>query len=135
MVRVELRGIAKTSAKGRTYNYAWRGGPRLRGEPGSLEFMASYNEAVETRRTPEPGRFKSLVAIYKASADYSKIADTTRRSWAPWLDRIAQYFGDLRIAQFERPEKIRPAIRRWRGQWADRPDGKLFFSQKNSRHS
>jgi hypothetical protein len=24
------------------------------------------------------------------------------------LDRIAEYFGDLRIAQFDRPEKIRP---------------------------
>jgi integrase len=121
MVRVELKGIAKTSAKGRTYYYAWRGGPRLRGKPGSLEFMASYNEAVESRRTPEPGRFKSLVAIYKASADYAKIADTTRKNWSPWLDRIAEYFGDLRIAQFERPEKIRPAIRRWRSQWADKP--------------
>jgi len=45
MVKVELRGIAKTKAKGRTYYYAWRGGPRLRGELGSAEFIASYNEA------------------------------------------------------------------------------------------
>ena len=35
MVRVNLKGIAKVTAKGRTYWYAWRGGPRLRGEPGS----------------------------------------------------------------------------------------------------
>jgi integrase len=39
----------------------------------------------------------------------------------PWLDRIADYFGELRIAQFDRPEKIRPVIRRWRNQWADTP--------------
>jgi integrase len=37
------------------------------------------------------------------------------------LDRIADYFGELRIAQFDRPEKIRPIIRRWRNQWSDRP--------------
>jgi integrase len=121
MVRVELRGVHKLTVKDQTYYYAWRGGPRLRGEPGSPEFHASYNEAVESRRTPEPGRFESLVMLYKASPDYAKLADTTRRNWSPWLDRIADYFGDLRIAQFDRPEKIRPVIRRWRNQWADRP--------------
>jgi integrase len=120
-MKVELRGIAKVTAKGRAYYYAWRGGPRLRGVPGSPEFHASYNEAIDSRRTPEPGRFKSLVTLYKASSDYKKLADTTRKNWAPWLDRIADYFGELRVAQFERPEKIRPVIRRWRNQWADKP--------------
>jgi integrase len=121
MVKVDLRGIAKVTAKGRTYWYAWRGGPRLRGEPGSPEFMASYNEAIEGRRTSDAGRFKSLVTLYKASADYTRLADSTRRNWAPWLDHIASYFGVLRIAQFDRPEKIRPIIRKWRSQWADKP--------------
>jgi integrase len=120
-MKVELRGVVKATAKGRTYYYAWRGGPRLRGEPGSPEFHASYNEAIEGRRTPEPGRFKSLVTLYRASAEYKKLADTTRKNWSPWLDRIADYFGELRIAQFDRPEKIRPVIRRWRNQWAGKP--------------
>ena len=75
MVKVELRGIHKLTTKGRTYYYAWRGGPRLRGEPGSPEFMASYNEAIESRRTPDTGRFKSLVVLYKASTDYKKLAE------------------------------------------------------------
>jgi integrase len=121
MVKVELRGIAKVTAKDRDYYYAWRGGPRLRGEPGSPEFHASYNEAIESRRTPEPGRFKSLVVLYKASANYKNLAESTRRQWSPRLDRMGEYFGDLRIAQFERPEKIRPLIVRWRSQWADKP--------------
>jgi integrase len=122
MVKVDLKGIAKTRAKGRTYYYAWRGGPRLRGQPGSPEFMASCNEAIESRHTPDPGRFKSLVVLYRASADYKqKLADSTRKNWSPWLDRIADYFGELRIAQFDRPEKIRKVIRQWRNQWADRP--------------
>ena len=38
-----------------------------------------------------------------------------------WLDRIEEHFGELRIAQFDRPEKIRPVIRRWRNKWADKP--------------
>jgi integrase len=120
MVKIDLRGIAKVRSKGRVYHYAWRGGPRLRGEPGSPEFMASYNEAIESRRIPEPGRFKSLVVLYKDSSEYKKLAETTRKNWSPWLDRIADYFGELRIAQFDRPERIRPLIRRWRNQWADK---------------
>jgi integrase len=133
VVKVELKGIHTLKIKGRTYCYAWRGGPRLRGEPGSPEFMASYNEAIEGRRTPEPGRFKSLVALYRASADYAKLADSTRGNWSPWLDRIADYFGELRIAQFDRPEKIRPVIRRWRNQWADKPRTADYGTQVLSR--
>src|SRR5262249_50396811 len=122
MVKVNLRGIAKVTAKGRTYYYAWRGGPRLRGELGSPEFIASYNEAHEDLRRPDTGRFRSVVTLYRASDDYEKkLAASTKRNWAPWLDRIAEYFGGLRIAQFDRSEKIRPVIRRWRNQWADKP--------------
>jgi integrase len=121
MVKFDLKGIAKVTAKGRTYWYAWRGGPRLRGEPGSPEFMASYNAAIEERRTPDKNRFNSVVVLYKASDDFKTLADTTKRNWATWLDRISDYFGDLRIGQFDRPEKIRPVIRRWRSQWAAKP--------------
>jgi integrase len=121
MVKVELKGIAKVKAKGKTYYYAWRGGPRLRGEPGTPEFMASYNEAIESRRAPDAARFRSLVVLYKASGDYKKLADTTKRNWSRWLDHIGQHFGDLSIAQFDRPDKIGPVIRRWRNQWADKP--------------
>jgi integrase len=133
MVKVELRGIAKVEAKGRTYYYAWRGGPRLRGQPGSPEFHASYNEAVESRRTPEPGRFKSMVVLYRASGAYKGLEESTRRQWAPWLDRIASYFGDLRIVQFDRPEKIRLVIRKWRNQWADKPRTADYAMQVLSR--
>ena len=121
MVKREVKGIAKVTSKGRTYWYAWRGGPRLRGEPWGADFWASYNEAIESRRIPEPGRFRSLVTLYKASADYEKLAPSTKRNWGPWLDRIAEHFGTLSIAQFERPEKIRPLIRQWRNKYADTP--------------
>lgn len=133
MVRVELRGIHKLTIKGRIYCYAWRGGPRLRGEPGTPEFIASYNEAVESRRTPDTGKFKSLVTLYKGSNDYKKLANSTRKAWSPWLDRIADYFGELRIAQFDRPERIRPIIRRWRNQWSDKPRAADYGMQVLSR--
>jgi hypothetical protein len=75
--KVELKGIAKATAKGKTYYYAWRGGLRLVGEPGSPEFMRSYHEAVENRRTPDKARFRSVVTLYKASSEYKALADST----------------------------------------------------------
>jgi integrase len=120
MVKREVKGIHRVAARGQVYWYAWRGGPRLHGEEGSADFWASYNEAIQSRHIPEAGRFRSLVALYRASTDYQKLAPATKENWGPWLDRIAEYF-DLSIAQFERPEKIRPIVRKWRNRYADRP--------------
>jgi hypothetical protein len=83
MVKIELRGIAKVTSKGQTYYYAWRGGPRLLGKPGSPEFMASYNAAVEERRTPDQSRFRALVTLYRASAGYKGLAPSTIKNWSP----------------------------------------------------
>src|SRR5215210_436338 len=121
MVKIDLKGVAKVTSKGRAYYYAWRGGPRLRGAPGSPEFIAGYQEAHEDRRAPDASRLRSLVILYKTSQDYRNLADSTKRNWNPWLDRIAEYFGELRVAQFDRPEKIRPIIRKWRNNYAATP--------------
>ena len=120
MVTVELKGIHTVKAKGNIYYYAWRGGPRLDGEPGTPAFMASYNEAIASRSEPESGRFRSIVTHYKAT-EFKKLAASTQRVWTPWIDRISAHFGDLSIAQFNRPEKIRPRIRQWRGQYSETP--------------
>jgi integrase len=133
MVRVDLKGIAKVKAKGHTYWYAWRGGPRLRGQPGSPEFIASFNESVAQHRAPDKSRFRFVVADYKGSKEYKKLAASTRDQWGKWLDRIAEHFGDLRIAQFDRPEKIRPVIRRWRNRWANTPRTADYAMQVLSR--
>jgi integrase len=120
MVNRDVKGIAKVTAKGRVYWYAWRGGPRLRGTFGSADFWSSYNEAIAERQIPEPGKFRALVTLYK-TGPYQKLAPSTQRIWGHWLDRIADYFGTLSIAQFDRPERIRSVIRNWRNQWADKP--------------
>lgn len=121
MVMVELKGLHVVKAKGRTYYYAWRGGPAVKGEPGTPEFQAAYNEAVASHRAPDQKKFKSAIVLYKASQDYQKLAASTRRNWSAWLDRITDHFGDLSIAQFGRAEKIRPIIIKWRAKWADKP--------------
>lgn len=121
MVTVKLKGVHTVNAKGKAYYYAWRGGPKILGEPGSPQFMASYQEAMDSRNVPDNARFRSIVILYKSSPDYKKLADSTKRNWSRWLDRIADHFGDTRIAQFDRPQKIRPIIRQWRAKYADTP--------------
>jgi hypothetical protein len=98
-----------------------------------LTRIASLIEAHESRKTPDTGRFRGVVIAYKASGDYKKLADSTRRNWGRWLDVISDYFGDLRIAQFDRPERIRPEIRRWRNRFADKPRTADYAMQVLSR--
>lgn len=132
MVEIELKGIHTVKSKGRVYYYAWRGGPALKGLPGTFEFMKSYNEAIAERQTPDDGKFMSIVTHYKKH-EFVKLAPSTRRVWAPWVDRVAKHFGVLSIAQFNRPEKIRPRIIQWRSQYAETPRSADFALQVLSR--
>jgi hypothetical protein len=50
-----LKGVVKQRAKGRTYYYAWKGGPRVRGEPGTKEFLLSLAAAHEQEDSKLPG--------------------------------------------------------------------------------
>lgn len=133
MVMVELKGLHIVTSKGKEYIYAWRGGPRVKGVPGTPEFQANYNRAVEEYRIPDSSRFRAVVIAYKVSKDYEKLADTTKRNWTRWLDRIKDHFGDLSIKQFDRPEKIRPIIRRWRNTYEATPRAADYGMQVLSR--
>jgi len=132
-VKVDLKGIAKVTAKGRTYYYAWRGGPRLTGKPNSPEFIAGFYDAVASRRTTDADKMRGLVSSYRASAAYAGLAETTRRVWQRWLDRIVERFGEYPVTQFDRPDRIRPIIRKWRDTWSDRPRSADYAIQVLSR--
>lgn len=119
MVKIDMKVFHVTS-KGRDYYYAWRGGPRLLGAPGSPEFMASYADAWASRHTPDKSLFASVRMSYK-TGPFLEIADSTRRVWKPWLDEIGRSFDPLLLRTFQHPEKIRPLIREWRNRFASKP--------------
>ncbi|MFC3071529.1 tyrosine-type recombinase/integrase [Shinella pollutisoli] len=133
MATVDLKGLHAVRSKGKTYHYAWRGGPRVHGVPGTPEFLKSYSDALEGVRIPDDTRFSALVTLYKRSDDYKKLADSTKRNWSGWLDRIDEHFGLLRIKQFDRPEQIRPRIRKWRATYAATPRAADYGMQVLSR--
>lgn len=126
MTVVRLRGLNKTSkrlADGRTvtYWYAWRGGPRLQGRPGSPEFMRGYHEAHKSRKRPQTATLAAIVTLYRDSPEWKKTADSTKREWNRWLDRIA--LGELGVFSYGALSDPDCAadILRWRDQWADKP--------------
>jgi hypothetical protein len=94
VVKVDLKGIAKVKAKGNTYWYAWRGGPRLNGQPGSPEFIASYNEAVGQRRTPDKSRFRFVVVDYKQVASTGNSPSLRERNGASGLTESQNTLGN-----------------------------------------
>jgi hypothetical protein len=99
-MRVNLKGINSFTAKladgtTKAYWYAWKGGPRLQGEPGTPEFIASYNEAVARKVTPPRGILFSLLQQYQASEDFRLLAVCTRRSYVALIERIEKAFGNF----------------------------------------
>jgi integrase len=122
MAQREVKGLHRVIVKGCEYWYAGRerGAPRIRGEYGTADFWASYDEAIRDRHIPEPGKFRALVTLYKGSTDYEKLAAATKAHWGRWLDRIAEHFGALSIAAFDNP-KVRQIIRQWRNKYASTP--------------
>jgi hypothetical protein len=102
-MRVRLKGlnsITKKLADGtrRTYWYAWKAGPPLRGEPGTPEFVASYNEAAARKVVPPRGTLLSLLQGYQASEDFTGLAASTRRSYVALIVRIEKAFADFPLA-------------------------------------
>lgn len=133
MVMVDLKGLHTVKAKGKVYYYAWRGGPAVTGEPGTPEFLASFNEAIASRNAPSSTKFSASITRYKASDDYKGLAESTRRNWGPWLDKISDHFGNLSTRQFDRTQTIQPRIRAWRAKYAATPRAADYGMQVLSR--
>jgi integrase len=121
-VRITLKGIKRTTmrlADGSrvTYYYAWRGGPRLSGEPGSVEFHAAYNAAVADAK---PKRGKTLAVIldaYRDSEAFRGLAPRTAKDYATHLGTIGRAFGDLPLTLLG-DRRTRAKLLTWRDELA-----------------
>jgi integrase len=78
----------------KTYWYAWRGGPRLSGEHGTPEFIASYNAAVATKMAAPEGRLLALTQAYQRSQDFLSLRERTRADYIKQIAKIEQRYGD-----------------------------------------
>ena len=124
-MRVTLKGlhrVRKRLADGteQTYHYAWRGGPRIEAERGSPEFVRLYTEAHARRKTPPPGTLFTLVAEFKASAEFQALGDDSKRAYLSYLRDIEAEFGDMAIKALEDP-RVRGVFKQWRDGMAATP--------------
>jgi hypothetical protein len=107
-MRIRLKGlnsITKKLADGstRTYYYAWKGGPPLRGEPGTPEFIHSYNEAIATKAATPQRALLSVLQAYQASGEFNGLANRTRCDYITHIKAIEKKFGDFPLSGLAPP--------------------------------
>jgi integrase len=124
-MRVQLKGVhlvrtRLADGKVAVYYYAWRGGPRLSGPPGSPEFVRSFHEAHAARKQPIQGYLITLIAEFRGSAEYLGLSPSTRRAYTAYLREIEIEFGDMPLRALESP-KARGEFKRWRDRLAATP--------------
>ena len=118
-MRVRLKGInsrTKRLADGttKTYYWAWKGGPPLRGEPGTPEFIASYNEAVAKKVVAPTGMLLALLFRFQESGEFlHRISERTRRDYIKHIKRIEREFADFPIKALDDPQ-ARAVFLEWR---------------------
>jgi hypothetical protein len=121
-MRIRLKGINSYTARladgtTRTYWYAWKGGPRLRGEPGTPQFIASYNEAAALKVETPSGWLLSLLQSYQASEDFRQLAQRTREDYARIIQKeIEPEFSDFPLAALS-DKRSRAIFMEWRTAW------------------
>jgi len=118
-MRARLRGINRFRtrlADGRTvtYYYAWKGGPRLAGEPGTPEFHASYVEAHSNKRPRTSDTLSAILEAFQNSADFrDNLAQRTRADYTKKIQQIDKKFGDLPLAALT-DRRTRGIFMEWR---------------------
>lgn len=119
-----IKGVAKVNkrlANGttKTYYYAWRGGPQLLGEPGSPEFVRSYEAICAARAEHDEQPVVSvpcldgLIERYKRSDEFKSKAKSTRREYERYLKLIGSTFDDLPIEALN-DKRVRGDFKEWR---------------------
>jgi integrase len=121
-MRINAKGLHWTVAKlangtKKTYWYAWRDGPRLTGDYGSPEFIASFNAAIATKVIAPEGRLLSLLQGYQQSQDFLALRERTRADYVKQILKIEQKFGDAPIKALADP-RTRGIFLGWRDQLA-----------------
>jgi integrase len=111
MTRLTLPYIHRfRDRRGVVRHYFRRHGQRvaLPGAPGSAEFMAAYQQALEGVTPAEPGKsrevpgsFSALVAEYYKSAAFRGLAEETKRTYRNIIERFRATHGTKPVALLE----------------------------------
>lgn len=107
----------------RKYFYAWRGGPMLKDDQGAPlqlgdpRLVTAYVAAHEARKKPAAGTLFSLIVDFKASSEFRKLAERTKKDYLRFLTVIEDRFATLPIAALVKPG-ARGLFKTWRDEIA-----------------
>jgi len=121
-MRINAKGLHWTTVTladrtKKIYWYAWRGGPRLVGDYGSPEFIASYNAAIATKVAAPEGRLLSLLQGYQTSQDFLSLRERTRADYIKQIAKIEPRLGDCPLKALSDP-RTRGVFLDWRDELA-----------------
>jgi integrase len=104
-----------------TYRYAWRGGPRIKAEPNTHEYLVEYAKLTRDREdSKRDGFLAGLIYVYRQSAAYAKLSDATKRSYDAAIDEIEAAFVDFPISAVSQ-RGARSTFLEWRDGFLDTP--------------
>jgi integrase len=117
MTKLHLDHVHSYMKGGRLYHYFRRAGQniRLRGQPGSKEFMAAYQAALAGKPDPigaaksAPGSMSALAAAWYATKGFRSLAPNTVRKYRRVLDAFLRDHGD-KPAKLIEPRHIRDIL-------------------------
>jgi integrase len=119
VVRANLKGVFGTYKRRRdgsreTYWYHRATGKRLRGLPGSPQFMCDFAGAESASIQKQHGTFSGLIRDYTTSEEFQKLlAPSSREQYRRMLNKAESEFGTLPIDALNDP-RIRRDFLDWR---------------------
>lgn len=99
------------------YHYAWRGGPRIEGKPGSAGYLHSLASHRLDRRASPGGTMAKLIKEYKASAEFARLRASTKANYERYLALVEAKFGERTLAELE-GVAFRPEVLAWQAELA-----------------
>ena len=83
MIDLDNQGIHRVTAKGKEYHYAWRGGPRLKGTPGTLAYVQEFLEFKKAKdEAKQPTKnFGWVISKFKETTEFTSLAERTKKDY------------------------------------------------------
>lgn len=102
-MRIDMKGIHRVKKKlagGKVayYYYAWRNGPRIKGEPGTDEFTQSYYELVSVKKKPDSTLLQSVLNDFQDTTIWADLAPRTQKDYIKQIKVIEKKFGNFPTA-------------------------------------
>jgi integrase len=116
-IKVVQKRLADGSTK--VFRYHRRTGKKIDGEPGTPEFLRSYEAASRSAIRADTDTLASLIRRYKRASEFSHLAPRTREDYDAHLAAIEREWGDMPLEAID-DKRIRPDIKEWRDRLAVR---------------